>query len=99
QRELPVSEQSVRQPVPVVAELPASSKRQIVQDAGRKVVIQIDLRQTPVEVFPVGQREVRRARQRAETITQAVVIRLRIRVAEERIQTVLRRLRFRLNLQ
>src|SRR5215469_11829421 len=64
QRQLPAAQQRVRQRTPVVAEFPAATERQIVKYACREVVRQIDLRQSPIQIFPVRQREVRRTDQR-----------------------------------
>src|SRR5579871_4441801 len=58
---LPIAEQGVRSSIPIVAELSAATEREIVDHAAYETVIEIDLRQRPIQVLPVGEREVRSA--------------------------------------
>src|SRR5215831_10614611 len=55
--DLPVSENGVGDIVPVAAELLAMPKRQVVNNARRKAVVQVDLGKRPVELAPIWQRE------------------------------------------
>src|SRR5580704_14739884 len=55
QRQLPVSEQRIRHPVPVIAESLTTTQRQIIEDTGGEVIREVDLRRTPVELLPIWQ--------------------------------------------
>ena len=76
----------------------ALAERQIVDDAAGEAVIEIDLRQRPIEVLPVGQREVGRAQLRSQAVGQAVVVGARVGVGNQRVKAVLGRLGLRLDL-
>src|ERR1700722_3596327 len=60
--QLPVPEDGIRRATPIAAELPAFSERQIVENAGGEAVVEIELRQPPVQLLRSGQRIVNRAR-------------------------------------
>src|ERR1700743_2508864 len=61
QRQLPIPQQRIRHAAPVVAKFLATAERQVVQNARREFIRQVDLRPSPVEILPVWQREVGRA--------------------------------------
>ena len=68
ERQLPATKQGVGDLVPVTAIFLAPAERQIVNDAGGETVIQVDLRQTPIQRLPIGEREIGRTQQRAKTV-------------------------------
>src|SRR5579864_502097 len=70
---LPVPQYSIGGATPIAAELPAFAEWQVIQDAGRKGVIQIQLRQSPIEFRTPGQRVVQGAGIRAQAVGHAGV--------------------------
>ena len=57
-RELEASEKRVGHVVPIAAELLSAAEGQIVNDAAGEAVVEIDLRQAPIQALPVGKREI-----------------------------------------
>ena len=68
ERELPVAEHRVGHRTPVASEHFAVAEWQIIDEASSKAVIQVDLRQGPIEVLPVRQGEKRGAQLRAQAV-------------------------------
>ena len=53
ERQLPAPEQGVGDVTPITSILLASAKRQVINDATREAVIEIDLRQRPIQILPI----------------------------------------------
>src|SRR6266852_7529430 len=60
ERQLPVTKKRVGCAIQIMAELLAPAEGQIVNDATAEAVIKVDLRQTPIEVLPIGEWEIGR---------------------------------------
>ena len=93
ERQLPASGDGVRGTVPIVSPLPAFSQWQIVDHTGSEVVIQVDLREPPVQSLPSRKWEVRRPDDTPEAVSEPGVIGSRVGVSDQRVETVSRTLR------
>src|ERR1700722_6379713 len=99
ERELPASKQGVGDPIPVASILLAPAERQIVNEAAGETVVEVDLRQCPIQFLPIWKWEVGRAQQRAKTIGEAIIIGVRIGITDQGVKTILRGLGLGLDLQ
>src|SRR5438105_3482764 len=97
--DLPISEDRIRNPVPVAPELLASPERQIIEHTSSEVVIQLYLREAPISTGRAGQWPVGHARAAAKTVVESRVEVPGLRVAQEDIQSVPRAFRLTLNLK
>src|SRR5579863_1055990 len=57
-RSLPASHDGISRPVPCVSPFPAFAERQLINDAGREIVVQVDLRKPPIQCLPIRERKV-----------------------------------------
>ena len=87
---LVAAEKGVGQGSPIAAEPPTPAEGKIIDHAGREAVVEIDLRQRPVQLLPIGERKIWRAEQRAQTIGQPIVVCMGIGVGDEGIKPVFR---------
>ena len=62
ERQLPAPKHGVGDVTPSASKLLAPAERQVVNDASREAVIEIDLRQRPIQFLPIRKREVGRAK-------------------------------------
>ena len=99
QRQLPVPQKRVRSVIPSIAELLAFAERQVINDATREVVIEVDLRQPPIELLLIREREIRRTQQGTQTVGQAIIVGARIGVTKQSVQSVPVRLSLGFDLQ
>src|SRR4029077_10384724 len=99
ERQLPAPQHGVGDLIPVTSILLAPAERQVVNDASREAVIEIDLRQRPVQFFPIRKWEVGRTQQRAKTVGQAIVVGMRISITNQSVKAVLRGLGLGFDLQ
>jgi hypothetical protein len=68
ERQLPAPKQGVGDVTPITSILLAPTKRQIVNNASREAIIEIDLRQRPIQILPIRKWEEGRAKQRPQTV-------------------------------
>ena len=68
ERQLPAPNHGVGDLIPVTSILLAPAERQVVNDASREAVIEINLRQRPVQFLPIRKWEEGRTKQRAQTV-------------------------------
>src|SRR5271155_2843719 len=96
---LPIPKSCVGRAVPVSAEHFASAERQVVNDAGGEVVVEVDLRQAPIQLRPVRKREIGRTQQRTQTVGEAIIVGVRIGITNQSVEAVPGRLGLGLDLQ
>jgi hypothetical protein len=77
----------------------ALAERQVVNDAGREIMIQVDLREAPIEALPIRKGKVSGADDAPQPIRKASVVSSRISVSDERVNAVPRALGLGFDLQ
>src|SRR5271165_7002442 len=96
---LPVANHRVNKGVDVVSEPAPFPVGQLVNHAGDEIVVEVDLRQRPVQLLPVGQGEVRGAYRSAQAVRKAVVIGARKGISHQGVNAVFRTLGLRFDLK
>src|SRR5690348_13970023 len=86
--QLPVAQDRIRRPGPIAAEVFAFSKGQVIQNAGSKVVVQIQLREAPVELRASGKRIINGSRISTQPIRHTGVEGSRPGIAQQGIKSV-----------
>src|SRR5215469_5521437 len=97
--QLPVAQDCIGCTAPVAAKVLALAKRQVVQNAGGKVVVEIELRHAPIQLAVTRQGIIQCPRIRAEAIGHAGVERTRPGIAEQGVEAVARALGLPLRLE
>src|SRR6202041_573361 len=90
---------SVGGAAPAAAILLAFAERQVIEDAGGKTVIEVQLRQAPIQLRSARQRVIERTWVRAETVGQAGIEIARIGIADQSVETMPRALGLGFDLQ
>src|ERR1700682_40968 len=85
---LPVPEYGVRGTAPVAAEVLPFAKGQVIQDTRGEVVVQVQLRQSPVQFRASWKRVIDRSRIRTQTVRHAGVEGPRPGITDQRIKPV-----------
>src|ERR1019366_3165494 len=86
--QLPIPKSCVGRAIPVTAELLAPAERQIVNDATREIIVEVDLRQTPIQLLPIRKREIGRTQQGTQTVGEAIIVGARIGVTKQSVEAV-----------
>ena len=81
--DLPVPQQRIRRPAPIVAKRLAFAKRQVVNHAAREVVSEVDLRVSQIRPAYIRQGIIVGAKVTAEAIGEPVVQGLRVGIAQQ----------------
>src|SRR5208282_1916579 len=61
QRDLPAPEERIRHTVPIAAEALSVAEGQVIDNARGEIIVKVELRGSPIELLPIGQREIGRA--------------------------------------
>src|SRR5580700_2428227 len=84
---------------PVAAEPLALAEGQVIKDAGGKTIIEVELRQAPIEPRGPGQRIIKRAGVSTQAVSQTGIEISRIGIADQSVQPVPGALGFSLDLE
>src|ERR1700689_136772 len=96
---LPIPQDRVGALAPSPSELLAAAERQVVQHASRKAAVQVQFRESPVQVRRSRQGIIQRARIGSQTVRQAGIEIARVGIADQSVQAVLCALGLSLYLQ
>src|SRR5690242_11525428 len=66
--DFPISQNGISRPIPVTSKPLALAERQLIDDTGRKAVVEIDRRWSPIQLLISGQREIGCSDKSAETV-------------------------------
>src|ERR1019366_8419217 len=75
-------------PVPTTSPFLTLAERQVVNDAGGEILIQVDLREAPIETLPVRERKVSGANDAPQAIRKSRIVGSRVSVSDERVNAV-----------
>jgi len=96
---LPVSEDGVGDAVPTAAKGFTLAKGKVVNDAGTEVVVEIDLREGPIQLLPVRERIVGGAKSGTQAVAEANVVGTGISITDQSVDAVARALSFGFDLK
>src|SRR5579864_1107827 len=96
---LPASADRVANGVPVAPPFLPFAEGQLINDAGGEVLIEVDLRESPIEVLPIRKREIRGPDDTSQPVAETGVICSRIGVRNQRVKAMPRALGLGLDLQ
>src|ERR1700688_712243 len=86
--DLPISQHCVNRSTPVAAEMPSLTERQIIENAGGKDIVQVELRQSPIQLLRTRERPIECARIAAQTVRKTGIESAGPSVANQRVQAV-----------